>query len=157
MLLAFSSHGYIMQVRPMRDCSRLMRIAVRELLLGPIGWLGIAWAFRVLADIPLPSSLLTPDILHSATLCQTAALTLGMARPEALHFIGQFSADIDPLAHPRWARRMASIVVVLHRGRGCFHENELLTHSRSQRGIQAAFLIHRTPLYAGLVLGVRFD
>lgn len=55
--------------------ARLLRITVWEP--GPTGWLPISLVFQVpaRADPPRLSSLLSPDMLHSATLCRTAALT----------------------------------------------------------------------------------
>lgn len=86
-----------------------------------------------------------------------AGLRPSQTRPEALHLIGLFSADVEPLAHPWKAWSMASIPLVLHRARESFHEGACLAHLGSQRGIQAALLSQRTLLDAERVHRVHLD
>lgn len=72
-VLALSVLGFLMQVLPPRSWDRFLKTTVRQLLPGPAGWLPTPWAFQSPVDFALPSTLLSPDVLHMAALSRTAS------------------------------------------------------------------------------------
>lgn len=156
-VLALSVLAFVMQVRAPRNWDAILRTTVKELMPGPTGWLPIPWAFQSPVDFALPSALLSPEVLHQATLFRTAAVTMQPTSGEAYTLLGLFSSDLEPILHPWRTWRLQALALVLHRARADFFETDGLMETSTQRAMQAWLLTERPPLVAARILRARLE